>query len=204
MRQGAPLSGVCPPCLLHRLPRHHPYLSVRRDVVRLGIMGKRLSDKRKKFVQEYLKDLNITQAAIRAGYSERTAYSQGQRLMKNVEIQAEIAKARKRAAKRNEVSLDRVIEEYRRLAFADTTDAIYIRDGRVYVHDTESLTVEQRAAISEIRQTKDGIAVKFHSKTAALEALGKHLGLFVERTENSGKIEVVYRRGKPEGEGGTS
>ena len=154
---------------------------------------------RQKFVEEYLVDLHGTQAAIRAGYSKKTARSQAARLLADVNIQGEIAKARRRAAKRNEVSLDRIIEEYRRLAFADTTDAIYIRNGRVYVHDTESLTVEQRAAISEIRQTKDGIAVKFHSKTAALEALGKHLGMFVERTETSGKIEVVYRRGSKEG-----
>ena len=172
------------------------------DVINFGIMGKQLSPLRQRFIEEYLKDLNASQAAIRAGYSEKTAGQSASRLLKDVKIQAEIAKAQRRAAKRNEVSLDRIIEEYRRLAFADTTDAIYIRNGRVYVHDTESLTVEQKAAISEIRQTKDGIAVKFHSKTAALEALGKHLGMFVERTETSGKIEVVYRRGsKDDGDG---
>ena len=166
-------------------------------------MGKQLPPMRKKFVEEYLVDLNGTQAAIRAGYSGKTARSQAARLLADVNIQAEIAKARKRAAKRNEVSLDRVIEEYRRLAFADTTDAIYIRNGRVYVHDTESLTVEQRAAISEIRQTKDGIAVKFHSKTVALEALGKHLGLFEDKANLGGTIEVIYRRGKDGDDGNT-
>ncbi|MGA4517214.1 terminase small subunit [Solibacillus silvestris] len=49
-----------------------------------------LSDKQKRFVDEYMLDLNATQAAIRAGYAERTAYSQGQRLLKKVEVQAYI------------------------------------------------------------------------------------------------------------------
>lgn len=139
--------------------------------------------KRRRFVEEYLIDLNGTQAAIRAGYSARTAAQTASRLLSDVKIQAEIAKAQERAAKRNEVTIDRIIEEYRRIAFADTTQAIFIRDGHAQVADTESLPPEVKAAISEIAESREGIRIKFHSKTHALDALGKHLGMFVERAE---------------------
>ena len=136
-----------------------------------------LTPKQQSFVEEYVIDLNATQAAIRAGYSEKTAYSIGNENLSKPVITDAIAQIRTTIAKRNEITVDRIVEEYRRIALANTTDAIYIKDGHAYVEDTESLTEEQRAAISEIQETKDGIRIKFHSKTAALDALGKHLGM---------------------------
>lgn len=63
------------------------------------------------FVDEYLVDLNATQAAIRAGYSEKTAYSIGQRLLKNVEVQAMIANRMEERSKRTEITQDRVLTD---------------------------------------------------------------------------------------------
>ena len=63
------------------------------------------------FVDEYLVDLNATQAAIRAGYSEKTAYSIGQRLLKNVEVQSMIANRMEERSKRTEITQDRVLTD---------------------------------------------------------------------------------------------
>lgn len=69
----------------------------------------KLTDKQAAFVREYLVDLNATQAAIRAGYSERTAYSVGQRLLKNVEIQRAVAAAQAKRARRVEIKAEDVL-----------------------------------------------------------------------------------------------
>lgn len=65
-----------------------------------------LSAKQRLFVSEYLIDLNATQAAIRAGYSEKTAYSQGQRLLKHVEVQAAIEAAKTERLERTEINAE--------------------------------------------------------------------------------------------------
>ncbi len=82
----------------------------------------RLTERQKRFVEEYLVDLNATQAAIRAGYSPRTAYSTGQRLLKNVEVQAAIQEAMEERSRRTEVTQDMVVDELRAVAFAQAAD----------------------------------------------------------------------------------
>ena len=72
-------------------------------------MASKLTPKQTAFVQEYLLDLNATQAAIRAGYSTRTAYSQGQRLLKNVEIQAAVTAAQEARSERVKLDQDDVL-----------------------------------------------------------------------------------------------
>lgn len=71
--------------------------------------SKKLTAKQQRFVDEYLIDLNATQAAIRAGYSEKTARSQGQRLLTNVDIARVIKKAQSAISERNLVTQDDVI-----------------------------------------------------------------------------------------------
>jgi phage terminase small subunit len=78
-----------------------------------------LTAKQQRFVSEYLIDLNATQAAIRAGYSPETAYSQGARLLKNVEVEAAIAEAQGRRAERARKSADDVEDELESIAFMD-------------------------------------------------------------------------------------
>ncbi len=162
----------------------------------------KLAPKRFAFVQEYIKDLNGTQAAIRAGYSPRSANVTSTRLLMDANVQESIQEYKEMAAKRSQVTVDRTIEEYRRIAFANITDAVHVRGGCVYIDDTDDLTPEQQAAIAEIHQTKDGVRIKFHDKTKALDSLGKHLGMLsdkvqVEHVGEAPKLEIVFR-GKPE------
>ena len=85
-----------------------------------------LNERQKRFCDEYLIDLNATQAAIRAGYSPKTAYSLGQRLLKKVDIQEYLQKRLKNREERTEVTQDRVLKELAKVAFheaADYTDA---------------------------------------------------------------------------------
>lgn len=177
----------------------------------------KLTEKQQRFCDEYLIDLNATQAAIRAGYKKETAYSQGQRLLKNVEVQKKIAENKKNLAARVEVTQERVVEELSYIAFAKASDYARIvekeamtesEDGTmVPVLDpegnpvkyrtvepilTDDLTEEQKRAIAVIKKGRDGFEIKPYDKIRALELLGKHLGMFAEKVELSGSINDPF------------
>jgi phage terminase small subunit len=162
-----------------------------------------LTPKQRAFVREYLIDLNATQAAIRAGYSEDTAYSQGQRLLKNVEIEKAVSAAMKLRAERTEITADRVLKELAKIGFSDIRKAIRWESSLVTEEDnpeggdtaiikrivtnqvqlvaSDDIDDETAAAIAEISQnTSGGIKLKLHDKKAALVDLGRHLGLFTD------------------------
>ena len=146
--------------------------------------GKKLSDKQRQFVDEYLIDLNATQAAIRAGYSEKTAYSQGQRLLKNVEVQQAIQNVMTERAKRTEITADRVLEQYARMAFFDLR-TLYKADGSLLpVKDWPDEAAAAVAGFEVVELTGDlpGVVkkVKLVDKRAALADIGRHLGMFVD------------------------
>lgn len=158
-----------------------------------------LTEKQARFVAEYLVDLNATEAAKRAGYSEKTAYSIGFENLKKPEIQEAIQQAKNVRAERTGITQDRVLQELARVAFANGTDFARIvstevpttvvdEDGnleqvmrrvqRVEMVDTDRVDSEKRAAIAGIKEGKHGIEVSSYDKVRALELLGKHLGLF--------------------------
>ena len=142
-----------------------------------------LTDKQRRFVEEYLIDLNATAAARRAGYAEGSASVQGCRLLADDKIKRLIAEKRREVAEYAEVSVVRILEEYRRIAFADLRDVVQVRNGQVYITDTDTLTPEQAASLSEISQTKEGIRVKILDKQRALDSMAKHLGMFIEQQQ---------------------
>ena len=168
-----------------------------------------MTPKQERFVKEYMIDLNTTQAAIRAGYSEKTAEQQGYQLLQNTSVSAAVAKAMKKRGDKLEITADRVLKELALIGFANMEDFIRITDeGDAFVC-LSGLTREQAAAISEItvedymdgrgddardvRRTK----FKLSDKRAALVDIGKHLGMFVSKHEHTGadggpiKTEVV-------------
>ena len=150
------------------------------------------------FAQEYIVDLNATRAAIRAGYTERHAAVTASKLLRNTNVEYWIDEAQELKARSRNITVDRALEEYRRIAFAQTTDMTTLKGGYVQIKDTDSLTTEQKSAISQIRQKKDGeLEVKFYDKLKALDSLAKYLGLFSDKNtgQNPGvqpQINIVF------------
>lgn len=132
------------------------------------ITTQELTDRQARFCEEYLIDLNATQAAIRAGYSEKTAREQAAQNLSKLNIQEKIAELKAERSKRTEITQDSVIQE---------------------------LAAVARAEVKGVRAV---------DKLKALELLGKHLGMFVERYEvNAAEIEKriaeAREQGKKEG-----
>lgn len=138
-------------------------------------MPKGLNEKQKQFVREYLIDRNATQAAIRCGYSEKTASVQGCRLLTNAKIKAAVDKGQRKRAERTEIDQDYVIE-----AVVDTLERcqqarpVLDRKGdQVYVEGPEGDIVP-------------AYTFEAGSVLRAAELLGKNLRMFTDRTEHSG------------------
>jgi phage terminase small subunit len=126
-----------------------------------------LNDKQERFCQEYVIDLNATQAAIRAGYSKKTAYSLGQRLLKKAEIIARIEELKKEIADKNKLSAEWVIEELKK------------------VHRRCMQAEPVMKWDYEKKQMVETGEYVFDSKGAnrALELMGKHISMFTEKLE---------------------
>lgn len=138
-----------------------------------------LTPKKKQFINEYLIDLNATQAAIRAGYSKRTAGSIGQRLLKDVDVQAAIIAAKKQRQKRTKLTADEVI--------ADLREVRDICLGRKKVKVVEVVKSEGTIKSEEVEKSVfDPIGAN-----RALELLGKHLGIFSDRVDVTSKGQQV-------------
>lgn len=159
-----------------------------------------LSEKQQKFCDEYLIDLNATQACIRAGYSIKTATEQGSRLLTNVKVKNEIDRQIAERSKRTGVNQDRVIRELAKIAFVNPNDVININDGSV----KEDATKEDLACIQSVKVKRmDGEKgsseereIRLNDKMKALELLGKHLGIFVEdKNEKDLNINIVIDYG---------
>lgn len=150
-----------------------------------------LTAKQRRFVEEYLVDLNATKAAIRAGYSARTAHSVGHENLKKPEIAKAIQEAQAKRSKRTEITQDRVLRELARIGFADIRKAVAwgsVPDGAIDEDGTPALYPvelkpstevddETAAAISEVSLTAQGVKLKMHDKLSALEKIARHLGM---------------------------
>ena len=152
------------------------------------------------FVEEYLIDLNATQAAIRAGYSEKTAYSAGQRMLKNVEIKESIKKLEEAASERTSITKDMVIKELARIAFVDPRK-LFDEEGRP--KDIRFLDPNTAAALANVDIYEEfdyngeekelmGYTKKYKwaDKLRALELLGKHLGMFTDKVHFEGSVDT--------------
>lgn len=154
-----------------------------------------LAPKRLRFVEEYLVDLNGTQAAIRAGYSKGTAKVTASRLLTDDNVARAISDLRSRMSAKLALSAEKVLSELARIGFANMAD-YYRRDARGnLVVDVEALIdPEKAAAVAQIdMQTgADGtqtIKLKLADKKGALVDLAKHLGLLTEKAE----LAVTHR-----------
>ena len=152
-----------------------------------------MSPKQKAFCEEYLIDLNATQAAIRAGYSKKTAQEQGARLLSNVIVSAYVRELMQKRSERTQIEADWVLKEVAAIAKANMREfAQFGQDGIVF-KNSEDLTSEQTALVSELSQEvkefkgvkTTNIKFKLYPKDTALYNLMRHLGLFEKDNQQS-------------------
>ncbi|MDL2315700.1 terminase small subunit [Desulfovibrio sp. OttesenSCG-928-A18] len=159
-------------------------------------MAKRkLTPKQRLFVAEYLKDLNATQAAVRAGYSQKTAYRIGAQLLQKTSVSEAVQKAMTARGKRTEITADRVLEQYGRMAFFDLR-TLFGPDGQlkpITEWPDEAAAAVAGFEIVELTGDIPGVIkkAKLVDKRAALADIAKHLGMFTERVEVSGAESLI-------------
>lgn len=155
-----------------------------------------MTDKQKTFCEEYLIDLNATQAAIRAGYSVATASEQASRLLGNVNVQREIERLKAERSRRTGITADRVLQELARIGFVNPMDVIDPDDATVHAN----ANADDMAAIASVKvkvipgkNGDDGFEreVRLHDKVKALELMGKHLGMFTDKVDLNGNVPVI-------------
>jgi len=177
----------------------------------------KLTVKQKRFIEEYLTDLNATQASIRAGYSKRTARQQGALNMANAAIGAAIAEAMEKRSERTGVTADAVLARFWDIATADPNEIVSVRLSRcgscygedsdereprrdcevcggegvpvVVITDTKSLKGAALRLYAGAKTTKFGVEVKLHDQMKALESVARHLGMFNDKITLKGDAE---------------
>jgi phage terminase small subunit len=157
---------------------------------------KRLTPREVRFVQEYMIDLCGTAAAIRAGYSRRSANSSSSRLMAQLHVKKAIREAMDARARMVGITAEKVLAEISTVAFSDLKDHVKIRDGEVRVYDFEGMPDGSSRALESVSDTRDAkgagkISVKLYNKMQALAMLAAHLGICRE------SVAVTGADGKP-------
>lgn len=161
---------------------------------------KPLTPKEERFCEEYVTDLNGTQAAIRAGYSERSAPVTASRLLIKANVVQKVQALMDERSKRTRIDADTILKELLRLATVDITEAF---DSMGQLKPLNEIPEDVRRAIAglEVHELFDGQGeqrsiiglakkVKFWDKPRALELLGKHLKLFTDKVEHSGSVTL--------------
>ena len=160
------------------------------DLTPIEINLKPLTPKQQRFVEEYLIDLNGTQAAIRAGYATDSADVEGSRLLGNANVRARIDVALAERSKRTGVNAEIVIQELARIALVNPINVIDPETGEIKAGSIDDLAAIASVKV-KITPTKNGDIVerevRMADKIKALELLGKHLGTFIDRKEITGK-----------------
>ena len=150
----------------------------------------RVTKKQKRFVEEYLIDLNATQAAIRAGYSPKTAKDIGCENLAKPNISDAIDKAMAERSRRTGINQDRILLELARIGLAKITDVVDPDTGKILPDASD----DDLACIQSIKIKPNEFGtereVKLYDKKSALVDLGKHLGLFKDKVELGGDMEL--------------
>lgn len=163
-----------------------------------------------RFIEEYLVDVNATQAAIRAGYSEKTAHSQGQRLLKHVGVAAEIQKRMNERSARTEITSDKVLHELARLGFSDLRKLFNDNGSLRPISEIDDDTAACISSVEVVTRPSGSVdadgnreveyvhKIRMWDKNSALEKIGKHLVMFTDKTrlegEDGGPLQLFISR----------
>jgi phage terminase small subunit len=157
-----------------------------------------LNPKQARFVEEYLIDLNATQAAIRAGYRKKAAYAVGAENLRKPQIAAAIEEAQRARSERTEITQDRVLQELATLAFSNIDhyriaedDTVTLAEGapKAAIRAVSSIkrrTIPQKSGLAPIRE----VEIRLWDKPGPLKLAGQHVGLMREKVEHSGSVRV--------------
>ena len=168
-----------------------------------------ITDRMRQFVAEYLVDLNATQAAIRAGYSEATAQEQSSQLLDRPDIRELVEQRQKDRIDRTQLSQDLTVNELKTIAFSDVADFVIVKEGGVIEQRPfNELKKDQTRCVKKIKQTvrtaqsSDGTVIhqtavlelELYDKVKSLELLGRHLGIFNDRLTLDGALplQIVF------------
>ena len=155
-----------------------------------------VTNKQQRFVEEYLVDLNATQAAIRAGYSPVSANQTAADNMAKPCVSNAIARAMAERSKRTGVTVDRVVRELAKIGFADISDVASFDNGdlRQETHRDDTAAIQTLRVKRTI--TDDGEVVerevRMYDKGKALDMLSRHLGMFDNRFKLEGEFQVTF------------
>lgn len=145
--------------------------------------------KQQRFVEEYLKDLNATQAAIRAGYSYKTADQIGSELLQKTSVKEAVKIGMAKRSARTGVTQDQVLNELRRIAFGSMADLAKWNASGVSFRDSDHLSEDELANVSEVSESTNqhggSLKIKQFDKVKALELLGRHLGMWNDKLDIS-------------------
>ncbi len=157
----------------------------------------KMTTRQKKFCNEYLIDLNATQAAIRAGYSVDSAKVIGCENLTKPNVKSYLDRRMAKREIRTEISQDKVLNELAKIGFANIDDYVVVDSSsgydKVIIKDTKDIPNDKISAISSIKQGANGVEVKLHDKVRALENIGRHLGMFKDKLEISGTNEIQVK-----------
>lgn len=158
-------------------------------------MADTITAKQKRFCEEYVIDLNGTQAAIRAGYSKKTANEQAARLLAYASIKNYISELKAVKFQENKITAQRVIDELVKIGLANVQDFV---NGGNNVLELKNLDADKTAAVSSVKTTINEntgsitTELKFHNKVSALEMLGRHFGIFEkDNSQKNGDVNVI-------------
>lgn len=161
----------------------------------------KLTDKQERFVKEYLIDLNATQAYFRAGYSVSSAEIasvNAHKLLRNAKVEEAIKNAQQEISKRTDITIDRVLNEYAKIAFSDVRNILTPDGGLKDAFEWDDETAGAVASIKSFEVTSPegeklgtNREIKMYDKLRALDSIGKHLGFFeTDNKQKQAQIDV--------------
>ena len=152
-------------------------------------MSRGLTDKQSRFVEEYLIDLNATQAAIRAGYSAKTAEWIGPQLLGKAHVAEAVRAGRASLSKRVEITQERVLQEYARIAFFDPRKVFDSTGAPRPIHELDDDTAAAIVGLEVVQVGNAEVGVgdvlkyKMADKKGALDSVARHLGMFNDKLD---------------------
>ena len=148
-----------------------------------------MTPKQARFVEEYLVDLNASEAYLRAGYKTGNPNVCGSRLLANASIQKSVQEAQADLSRRTEITQERVLKELSRVAFGSQRDLLSWGPSGVVLEESNGLTDDAAAMVAEVGETVTAngksLKLKTHDKVKALELIGRHLGMFKDKIEHT-------------------